>query len=151
MVIEEAVRQARGGNTDQIVELFDRFDVSLARDRDAILGSLKLSLKLPKVPVGLEFRIAFDHNHQPTQCLAKSALSLLELLDLLRRRIRGVDRGTGRAGPGIHYGFEGLPLVARIAFDGVHEIGDQVRAPFVLIRDFRDARFHTWLSALGID
>src|SRR6185312_5223977 len=125
----EIGREAADGD----VVVLHRFDVAVARDRDAVLGALELRHQIAKQCVRFELRIILGHDHQPLQRASKLALRLGEFLESggiiqqLRCRLDAADLGAG-LGDADQYGL----LLLRKTLHRIDKVRHQIGAALIL-------------------
>jgi len=97
--------------------------------------AFQLGLQGQELLIRFELRIALDHHHQPGEGAGELVLGRFKLLEL-----GGItDLQAAYAGSGIGHRLEGLLLVAGVALDGGHQIGDQIGAALILVFDLAPA------------
>src|SRR5262249_32212563 len=111
--------QAVGEHTDVSVVVLHGIVVAAALDGDAVFGSGQVILKGHEVFVGLEVRIIFDGGQQA----AGGGIQLAGCGGLVRGGF-GANQGSASGGDVTKYSL----LLHGIAFDGLHQIGDQICA-----------------------
>src|SRR5581483_233919 len=135
---EDHGRQVGRKGTDRDVVVLHRLDVTVARDRDAVLRALELRLQIAEVGVGLELRIVFGDDQQTRQCRRQLALRRDEALKRGRvvhqrgRRLDGADFGA-RFGDAEEH----LLFLRGEALHRVHQIRHEVGAALVLVQHLR--------------
>ncbi len=126
-------------------------DVAIARDRDPVVRAFDLRLQTAEVLIGLQLRIGFGDGKQTLQGLGQLALGRLIFLERLRivEQLRcdldGADFGTR-----LRHAYEDLLLLDCETLDRGNEVRNQLRAPLVLIDDFRPGGFDVFVLPLQL-
>ena len=97
----------------------------------------QLGLEVEKILVGLQIGVPLADDQQSREGVAELTLCLLEFLELggVVGRLARIDLHLAHAGARFRYFGQGRFFEIRFAGNRLHEIGDEVGAPLILIFD----------------